>query len=380
MKKHGFVLPNFQNSIVNLAATISQFLGNKPKFPVLPELAQKLNQQDKNLVYLVIDAMGTKILEKHLPATSFLRRHQIKTITSVFPSTTASATTSLITGQSASMHGWFDWALNFDGVVVEVFRNRNYYTKEYLADPDFIRKKLPYQCFWETATVHRKNYTVFPGFCYRNSVSDNLSYKNTNEMFRVLHKTCREPGQKFIYAYFSEVDSVMHHAGTNSGKVRRILKKLDRKITRLVKRNPDTKFVITADHGHIDIKDYIFINEDQAVIDCLAQPMSWESRAICFKIKPGSDDQFKKAFSKYADDYTLFATDELISQGIFGETKIKPAFRKLMGDYIAVGADTCKMMVLKNVTPKEKKKLHRSIHGGMTPDEMHVPVIVAGGE
>ena len=51
-----------------------------------------------------------------------------------------------------------------------------------------------------------------------------------------------------------------------------------------------------------------------------------------------------------------------------------------MGDYIAVGTDTCKMMVLKNVTLKEKKKLHRSIHGGMTPDEMHVPVIVAGGE
>ena len=127
MLKHNFVFPDFQNSIVNLAATMSKFLGNSPKYPTLPTLAQKLDTKVKNIVYLVIDGMGDRILAKHLSADSFLRRHQIQTVTSVFPTTTAAATTSLISGLTSSEHGWFAWMLNFDGEVVELFRNRKYY-------------------------------------------------------------------------------------------------------------------------------------------------------------------------------------------------------------------------------------------------------------
>ena len=120
-----FVWPDFNHSIVNLAATLEQFLGKKPKHAVLPKLAEKLKSDYKNVVYLVIDAMGAKILEKNLPTNSFFRQHQIDTVTSVFPSTTTAATTSLISALTPSEHGWFAWAVDFNGEVIELFRNRN---------------------------------------------------------------------------------------------------------------------------------------------------------------------------------------------------------------------------------------------------------------
>ena len=76
MVPSNLVFPDFQNSIVNLGATMAQFLGQKPQHTILPTLSAKLDAKIKNIVYLVIDGMGAKILEKNLPADSFLRKNQ----------------------------------------------------------------------------------------------------------------------------------------------------------------------------------------------------------------------------------------------------------------------------------------------------------------
>lgn len=375
-----FTFPDFQKSIVNLSATMEQFLGKKTQHATLPTLSAKLDPQIKNIVYLVIDGMGARILEKNLPAQSFLRRHQIQTITSVFPSTTAAATTALISARTSSEHGWFAWALDFDGTVVELFRNRNYYTKEFLSDPNFINDNLPYEHIWENHKSSRAIYTCFPKIARKSSTEHEIEYQTFGQMVRKLHKTCRQPNDKFIYAYFPDLDSTMHAYGTQHRKARHLLKKIDRKLARLVRRTPNTLFVITADHGQIDTQGNVFICDDQAIQDCLAHPIAWDSRVVSFKIKKGFDDKFKQAFAKYSTDFALFTPETLIQQGLFGATKMKPQFRKLMGDYIAIGTETGKRFVTKKLTPKKIKKLDRGIHSGMTPDEMFVPVIVARGE
>ncbi len=370
------VFPDFQNSIVNLACTFVQFLGQKPQHTILPKLAEKLKPDYENIVYLVIDGMGARILEKNLPTESFFRRHQIQTVTSVFPSTTTSATTSLISGLVPAEHGWFAWALNFNGEVVELFRNRNFYTKEFLANPNFVQNKLPYPNLWDNQTTSRAIYTLFPQISYKNSAPHQLEYNSLGQMFRKLHKICSQPAEKFIYAYYPDFDSTMHRYGTTARQAKKLLQKLEHKIEKLAKRHPKTLFVITADHGQTDIHGYTYIYQDTEIQNCLAHPIAWDSRATSFKIKPDCHERFQKAFQKYTQDYTLLTAEEAIQKGMFGKFQLRPDLRQYLGDYIAVGKDTGNLMVLKD---PQKRPLNRGSHSGMTADEMYVPVIVIQG-
>lgn len=370
------VFPDYNNSIVNLACTFVQFLGQKPQHAILPKLAEKLDSSYQNIIYLVVDGMGARILEKNLPVKSFLRQNQIQTVTSVFPSTTASATTSLITGLVPAEHGWFSWALNFNGEVVELFRNRNFYTKAILNNPHFVIEKLPYHNLWDNHNTSREIHTLLPKVSYKYSAPYQSKYVSLRQMISKLHKICNQPAKKFIYAYYPDLDPTMHHYGTTARPVKKLLHKLDRKIKKLATRHPETLFVITADHGQTDIHSYTYIYQDTEIQECLEHPIAWDSRATSFKVKPDCHERFQKAFQKYTQDYTLLTAEEAIQKGMFGKFQLRPDLRQYLGDYIAVGKDTGNLMVLKD---PQKRPLNRGSHSGMTAEEIYVPVIVIQG-
>ena len=381
-QQNNFVFPDFNHSIVNIAATLADFLGHPTGNPILPNLAEKLKTDYKNIVYIVIDAMGLRILEKNLPANSFLRRHQIDTVTSVFPSTTASATTSLMSGLTPAEHGWFAWSVDFDGDVIEVFKNRNFYTHEYHADSEFAIHQLPYQKFFEKVPLKREVYSCFSSkLASKISAQHVVEFNNLRQMFRCLHEICQKPEPKFVYSYYADLDSTMHAYGTTAWHSRHLLRKIQRHIERLAKKNPDTLLIITADHGQTDIKNFDFVCEDNALQDCLEHPLSLDPRGICFKIKQGKDADFHVAFKKYEQDYTLYPSKELIQKGVFGNFKLHPEYQKYLGDYIAIGGNTKNMMVF---APGEQyhghQRFYHGIHTGLTADEMYVPLIVVEGK
>lgn len=381
-KENNFVFPDFKHSIVNLAATMADFLGKPTTQPTLPSLASRLKHDYKNIVYLVIDGMGSRILEKNLPANSFLRRHQVDTVTSVFPSTTTSATRSLTTGLTPADHGWFAWSVDFDGEVIELFKNRNFYTRELTADREFAQHHLPVEKFFEKVTSDRKIYSCFSETLTSKVLdADNVvTFRNLRQMFHCLQRVCQQPDKKFIYGYYADLDTVMHGYGTTARRSQKLLKKIQKKIARLAKHNPDSLFVITADHGQTDVKGFTYICDDAELQACLAHPVSLDPRGACFKIKPEKDADFRAAFQKYTEDFTLFSSHELIEKGVFGEFKLHPEYKKYLGDYIAVGGTTAKMLVFDPGDQYQgSSRLYHGAHTGMTADEMLVPLIVVEG-
>ncbi len=383
MNTNEFVFPDFNHSIVNVAATLAQFLGKKPQHNILPKLAERLKSDDKNVVYVVIDAMGDSILRKNLPADSCLRQNQIDNVTSVFPSTTAAATTSLISGLTPAEHGWFAWSVDFAGAVIELFRNRNYYTKELTADPDFAHHQLPYERIFDDVKVDRAIYTCLPDNISSKIHSQNeIEFHTLGQMFRRLHQICQKPDKKFVYAYYSDLDATMHTYGTTARRSQNLLRKIDRKMARLAKRHPDTLFILTADHGQIDLNGFAFICHDAELQACLAHPVSLDPRGVNFKLKTGKDTAFRTAFKKYEADFALFTVDELIQKGVFGDFKMHPAYRKHLGDYIAIGKNTAKMMVFEvgdQYQNRKRCRIYHGMHTGLTADEMYVPLIVING-
>jgi len=100
------VNPDYTNSIVNVSSSIMKSFGLKPLYAPLKEL-NDIGEYE-NVILLIIDGLGNEFLKKN-GKNSFLQKHFVKPVTSVFPSTTSAATTALETGFASQQHGVMGW-------------------------------------------------------------------------------------------------------------------------------------------------------------------------------------------------------------------------------------------------------------------------------
>ena len=102
-----YIIPNYKNeSVINIISGIRKNYGYRP----LNEYDKSLfNKKYKNIIYLLLDGLGTNILNDSLKEDSFLRTNYYKTINAIYPSTTAAATTSAKSGLYPLESGWTGW-------------------------------------------------------------------------------------------------------------------------------------------------------------------------------------------------------------------------------------------------------------------------------
>lgn len=102
--------------IFNLMQSVAQACGapasGHAQCAVLP--AERLAEA-RHLVLFVIDGLGLSTLAM-LQESSCLRRHLIGSLSSVFPSTTASAITTFMTGLAPSQHALTGWHVQLDEI------------------------------------------------------------------------------------------------------------------------------------------------------------------------------------------------------------------------------------------------------------------------
>jgi len=373
------VFPDFNNSILNVSSTLMNYLGKENGSTKIKMLEEMLAKNNKNVALIIIDGLGQRVLETHLSKNSFLRKHTVQTITSVFPSTTTNATTTLITATPPAAHGWFGWAMDFKEIskTVVLFKNCDYYTGDPLAEDDFTRKRLPFKHFFSHPRDEVDVCMFMPSSINMKNEGEECHYfSDLNDLINKLNWICKEEGTKFLYGYYSELDSVMHEFGADSRSTKEVLEQLDAQLKKLASNNPDSLFVITADHGHIDIKGFVDIYKDEEVMQLLDANLSLEPRAAAFRVKSGMKEKFKQAFSKYSADFNLIETSDLIEKGIFGKFD-NSAHKEFLGDFIAVGTETNKMMVFADDKRYYKSKSpYKGHHTGLTEAEMVVPLII----
>ena len=109
------ILPNYNSgSIVNLVSSILSSYGLKNIYNPL----ENFNLPNhKNVVFIVIDGLGLDFLQNHGKNSFFLQK-TITSVTSVFPSTTAAALTSLMTGVAPLQHALTGWFMYFRELAV----------------------------------------------------------------------------------------------------------------------------------------------------------------------------------------------------------------------------------------------------------------------
>lgn len=357
---------DYNNCLTNLACSIRKYFGLEYHHQTLSKIDELLKDNPKNVILILFDGMGSRILDRTLDPNSFFMQNKIDDITSVFPATTTAATTSVRTGLNPCEHGWLGWNMYIHEIdkVITLFLNVEKGTKE--INEDYINLKsniLVTQTIAEEINVKTMNMgcEIVP--------FGNNKYNSLDEMFNSIIEKANEPGKKFIYAYDTEPDTTMHMVGPDSVEAKNIIIDRSKRVEELCNKIDDSLVIVVADHGHLKV-DNLLLSNYPDIQELMVRNTSLDQRAVSFKVKDGYQEEFKKRFEKELGMYfKLYPAQEIIDSKLFGDGKENGNFRYALGDFIAIAEDSNKTIVSYG-----DLELY-SQHAGYTDDEIYVPLI-----
>jgi hypothetical protein len=334
----------------------------------------------ENVVLVIVDGLGDNYLRAH-GALGAIARHRRGAISAVFPSTTASAITTSYTGATPLEHGLTGW-----------------YT--YFGAPACVAAPLPFE-----RRGDKKPLGLAPGRVFREgSLFDSLACRPIVVTYRPIidssynrHHCGRAErraydnlegfveqvvaaaksggGKKFIYAYWPEYDSLAHRHGVASAEVLAQFRAVDAAFDELLERlaGTDTLVVLTADHGFMDSPPEESLELPAALAPLLRFPLCGERRvAFCHVHDPKLF--IEKAGETLGERAEVRASQELADEGWFGRGRAHPDFAERIGDVALIMQGRA---TVKDWVAGESRHLHIGNHGGASPDEMLIPLVVA---
>ena len=366
--------PDYDNCLVNLSNSILKAFGAGTTAPTLKMADNLLEGSHKNVVVLLMDAMGISILEKHLQPDGFLRSHLAGSYSSVFPPTTVAATTSVLSGLYPNEHGWLGWDMYYPELDknVTVFTNNEQATED---DDGNVKPLVP------AADFHAGfKFTPYKNIISKINEAGGTAYasmpylppfpKDLDSIFARVNDLCSKPGKKFIYAYWNEPDNTIHLTGPDSRETHDLMIDLEMKIEELASKLTDTLLLVTADHSQIACTNYCLM-EYPEILNCLVRMPSVEPRTLSFWVKDEYKDDFPKIFKDaFGDKFWILTRDEVIERKLFGIGKDHELFRDMLGDYLAISVSDAAIFLT-----HEEMKIMPGGHAGLTQEELDIPLI-----
>lgn len=382
------VLPDYRGgSIVNLMVSVAEAVGcnASPLYPPLRDIDTESWRSSRTLILLVVDGLGYEFLRKHDGA---LGRDVKGRLTSVFPSTTATAIPTFLTGRAPQQHGLTGWHMylrELGGVIAvlpltvrgsDAAVGKNIDVAEVFgAQPLAARLPVKSHVVSPRRIIHSEFNVSHTNGAHRHG------YDSLAEMFYILTKLAGDAGAKrqFIYAYWPELDSLAHRYGLASPEVASAFDELDDMFARFTKSiaDSDTTIVVTADHGIIDSDPGRLIELDShpRLARMLLLPLCGERRVAYCYVEPEQGRAFehyvRDVLGRYADCH---ASRSLIEQGYFGLGDPHPRLAERIGHYTLIMKDN---YAIKDWLAGERRHAHVGMHGGLSETEMYVPLIVA---
>ena len=337
----------------------------------------------ERVVVLLVDGLGTLALESHADRAPFLARllgaagsHRIST---VFPSTTPIALTSLGTGLTPGEHGVTGLYVRLDdGAMVNM-----------LAIPaqTDLRAFQPRATAFERAVAAgvqttRVGPASFDGAGLteaglrggRYVAADSPAARAT-----AVHVAVRRSAPALVYCYYGDLDATGHRHGLDSDAWRAELARVDQWVAQVAAGLPaGTTMLVTSDHGMLDVpRDHRW---DVAGTPRLAEGVeatSGDLRGVQLHVSDGALDAVRSAWAEVLGDaFLIVDRDEAVEAGWYGPT-VRDEVRKRLGDLLAL-AVADHVVVDTRVQPAYLLGLV-GMHGGLTPDELEVPLLVHRG-
>lgn len=380
------ILPDYRGgSLVNLMSSITTALGGSSPYAPLTALPPEALADARHLVLLVVDGLGHDYLINH---DSVLRQHLHSPLTSVFPSTTASAIPTFLTGLAPQQHGLTGWHMYFReiGAIAAPlpFRLRTGRrslhhagvtpTTLFGVTPLYDRLPLPCHVVSPQHIIHSDFNAALSGKATRHG------YASLDEMFALITGLLRSDAPRsYIHAYWPQHDSLAHEYGIQSPQVAQAFAALDAGFAQLVNvaRASGSRIIVTADHGFIDTsaEETIDLDDHPNLRETLLLPLCGEPRIAYAYVRAGREAQFEQYMrEQLADRVHWFKSETILQQGWLGPGDAHPALHDRIGDYVLIPRGHA---ILRDWLKGEERHTHIGVHGGLSAAEMTVPLVVA---
>lgn len=386
-------LPDYHGgSIVNLMRSIERALDARPceaaaAYPELNAIPAQSFSGARNIVLLVIDGLGYDYLTG-AGAGGVLQRHLKARLTSVFPSTTATAVSSFLTGVGPQQHaltGWHAWLREL-GCVTATLRFRPRHGGEPLSRAGIAARSV-YTAEPMFDRLAAKSYVVSPAKIIDSDynlahcgLAERRPYQELPGLFSNVAEILATGGErKFIHAYTYDFDETAHTHGSASPELQTKFRQIDAACAQFLDdiAGSGTLLIAVADHGFIDspAPACVELEDHPQLAQMLMLPLCGERRAAYCYVQPGQDAAFEHYVqTRLAHCASLHRSSDLIAQGWFGLGPAHPRLAERVGHYTLVMKDD---YTIKDWILGESRYLTVGVHGGVSAAEMYVPLILA---
>lgn len=348
-----------------VAGLVSPLLGGRA-----PEWFPPGAEGADTIVLLVVDGLGWNALGAHRGELPALAGLEGRPITTVVPSTTATALTSITTGLPPAEHGMVGYRMYLSSGVLNALR-WSMSPKHRPPDAEEIQPRLafggqPVPVVTE-AGFKDSGFTAahLRGGRFVGSHSPSGVVEHCRRLTRA--------GERLVYAYYESVDVVGHMHGLDDGFFAAELRYVDRLVGDLLDAlSSETALVVTADHGHVQFSEAVELGPPEELVEAQAG----DGRFRYLHARPGAAAELLEASTEtHGARAWVFSREQLIDEGWLGPRPPSPSVRRRIGDVVLAAREPIFFADPKN--PGERKL--RSGHGSLTPDEMLVPLLVGRG-
>lgn len=324
------------------------------------------------VVLLVIDGLGWHQIRDHRSCLPRLSKLEGGPITTVAPSTTATALTSLVTGATPLQHGILGYRVDMGDAVMNTLswtgrrpgeRRRDlrstYPPRSVQPVPSFCGLNVPVITRAEHAdtgfTDAHLGQASFRGWRAASSIAPEI-------------RAALDEGHDFVYAYYDGVDKIAHERGFGTFYEAE-LRAADRLVGEVLDALPSgVTFAVIADHGQVQTgDDLIGLDRD---VDVLVDHQSGEGRFRWLHARDGRVDDLVEALDRYSSIAWVVTRERVVRDGWFGTTG-DPSFLRRLGDVALVPFGSASFE-----DPEDTGAFPLVCrHGSLTPAEMLVPLL-----
>ena len=363
---HQPIMPDYAGA--NVRGIVPALLGPQSWRTSLPSWMPDMIAAADQVVLLVLDGLGWDQLESHREFAPNLSTMSGGRITTVAPTTTATALSSIATGLTPGEHGLIGYRMVLGGEVMNVLRwavdgenrRRSNLPSDIQRFPAFLGESVP---------------IVSPAELGDSAFSEAHLRGGRPVGYRAPSSMCVDvvdqlaAGERFVYAYYAGVDKIAHERGFGPFYDAE-LRAADRLVGDLLDSlPPGAVLLVTADHGQVSVGDNIVKPTGDLLAHVALQ--SGEGRFRWLHAHRGAmDDLLAAATEEFGDTGWVRTRDELISGGWFGPT-VSPQVAQRLGDVAVLARADVSYHDPDDTGPFELV----CRHGSMTSAEVYVPLL-----
>jgi hypothetical protein len=359
------ILPDYAGA--NVRGIVPALLGPTSWADSLPAWMPDAVAGAEQAVLLVLDGLGWDQLQDRLAVAPTIASMGLTPITTVAPTTTATALSSITTGLTPGEHGLIGYRILLAGEVVNLLRwsangqdrRRAQPPSDIQRFPAFLGQTVP------VISPSELGHSAFSAAHLRGGVP--IGYRASSSLVvEVRHQLLA--GERFVYAYYGGIDKIAHERGFGEFYDAE-LHRADQLVAAMLEAlPPGAVLLVTADHGQVEVGGNIVYPSDELL--SLVSVQSGEGRFRWLHARPrAADDLLDAAREEFGGTGWVYPRDQLIADGWFGPS-VSPPVAQRLGDVAIVAREPVSYHDPDDSGPFELV----CRHGSMTSAEVYVPL------